>query len=373
MSEKQYRILFSSISGQMVGGGQRSLLLLLEGLDRNRYKPFLICPDNGDLSKSANDLGLETWHIPMPSLKALKISVILKVIKIVRENRIDLIHADSPRQAFYLGIAALLTGKPMLWHVRVGYSQNPLFDYLLYLLSKRVITVSKAAADRFRYVPGKKKKIVIIHNAVDPERFGPHIDGGQIRKALGLQNSIVVGTAGQILPKKGQDLFIRAAAKVTKRCNNSVRFLVVGEGERPFVDSLKREAEGLGIADLVTFTGFRKEMPQIMRAIDIFVLVSTYKEGLSRVIIEAMATGIPVIAFCVGGNIEVINSGINGYIVPTKSIDGVADAIVELVTDTRKRMEMGRNAREHIVKHFNLKTQVEKIQSIYKETLCRNM
>ena len=135
---KKYNILYTSISGDNIGGGQKSLLLLLERLDREKYNPILLCPNYGSFTKKVEKLGIEISLFKTGSLKNPNVfsfaGTIRKLIKIIRQNNIDLIHTDARRQTFYAGIAAKLTKKPIVWHVRISDPEIKQYDKTLFFL-----------------------------------------------------------------------------------------------------------------------------------------------------------------------------------------------------------------------------------------------
>ncbi len=355
-------ILYSSISGQAVGGGQQSLLLLLKSINRSLYHPVLVCPDRGDFVDTAESLGVTTEIVPMPRLAALRVRSILKLISIIRKYHISIIHADSARQVFYLGMAARLAHIPLLWHIRVGDRGNPLYESFLRLLSTKIVAVSQAAASRFGE---SSTKIAVIHNAVDTDLFSPKTSGETIRSEFNIRDSIIVGTMGQLLPKKGQDIFIRAAAEVAIRSKGNIAFMIVGRGRTEYELSLKKLAAECGILASTIFTGFRTDIPQIMAAFDIFVLATSYIEGLSRVIIEAMAAGKPVIATDIGGNHEALIDGVTGKLIPLNNKAALAEAMQMLIEDKSRRRIWGENGRNVTLERFNARTITAAIEKEY--------
>jgi glycosyltransferase involved in cell wall biosynthesis len=129
----------------------------------------------------------------------------------------------------------------------------------------------------------------------------------------------------------------------------------------------------LGFNDRVIFTGFREDIPEIMAALDIFVSPTLYKEGLSRSILEAMASSKPVITTCLGGNPEVVVDGVTGILIPPKNSLKLADAISELTKDMNRRKDMGKAGRKRIEQLFTIEEATKKTEEIYEELLCPNI
>ncbi len=196
---KQPTILFTSLSGQMLGGGQRSLLLLLERLDRKRYNPFLVCPSQGGLIQKAQKLDIETAVVKMPRIKSLNIfstaATVLKFKEFIKKKNVDLIHTDSPRQALYAGRAAKATGIPLIWHVRVSTPEKRSFEKYLFNHAHKVIAVSQAVSQRFERFPLAQEKVVVIPNGVDLNEFIQKPLDKRVKEEFNIQGSeILVGT-----------------------------------------------------------------------------------------------------------------------------------------------------------------------------------
>ncbi len=373
---RRYNLFFTSLSGQMVGGGQRSLLLLLQRLNRKRFTPYLACPSEGNFKQTAERLGIKTVLIKTGRLRGPKffaaLSSVWKFIRFIRDKKIDLVHTDSPRQTFCAGIAARLTGKPLIWHLRVSDPEKKIFDKLLLSLATKVIAVSNAARKRLERFAPQPEKIAVIPNGVDLKEFGPHLDDKKFRCQSGIEDDcLLIGTIGQILPRKGQEILLKAAADVA-RAIPQIKFVIVGDGNENYRKKLQALSQELGVEEKVLFTGYREDVPQILGSLDIFVLGSTDLEGFSRVILEAMASSKPVIATELGGNPEAVEDGITGMLVPPGDSERLAEAILDLAQDEKKRKRMGTAARERVEKLFSIERNVALTEKLYEELLCRD-
>jgi glycosyltransferase involved in cell wall biosynthesis len=372
MSDK-ITILFSSLSGELIGGGQQSLLLYLKKIDRTRFVPVLVCPCDGTLVEIARSLGIHTSVLAMPKIARFRISSVFALCKLMKEQKIDCVHTDSPRQTVYCGIAARLCGKPLLWHVRTSMGQNMLFERFCYGISDKVIAVSKTAALRFPWAENdRKNKMEVVYNGVDIDEFDKQAHRTDVRKEFSIKTDcLVVGTAGQILQTKGQDIFIKAASILRKQYAGDMKFLIAGTGESGYVGRLVDLSKSLGIGDRVVFTGFRNDMPSVMSAMDIFVLATCLKEGLSRVIIEAMAAAKPVIATDIGGNAESVDNGTTGLLFPQGDETSLAIAMQRLLSDRGQSQKMGLAGRKKLEQDFNIEKNLCRLQAIYEELSCR--
>jgi len=377
VSMKRYNLLFFSMSGEMLGGGQKSLFLLLERLDRKKYKPFLIYPTYGNFTKKVEQLGIETSLLKTGSLKYLNIfsfaATIRKLIKFIKQNDIDLIHTDAPRQTFYAGIAAKLTKIPLVWHVRVSDPDIKRYDKTLYSLAHKVIAVSKAVEKKLEKAAPKLKKIVVIYNGINLAEYGPQHPKEKFKKEFGFdQENILIGTASQLIPSKGHHVLLKAAAR-TLDVFPELKFIIIGDGNKTYRQELLNLSQELGIEDNVVFTGFREDIPPLINFMDIVVLPSTHPEGLSRLLLEAMASSKPVIASAVGGNLESVEDGTTGIIMNPVDVDSLSRAILELVQNKILRNQMGTAGRKRAEKLFSIDQNVAQIERVYEELLCRNI
>jgi glycosyltransferase involved in cell wall biosynthesis len=211
-----------------------------------------------------------------------------------------------------------------------------------------------------RLPPGK---VLAICNGVDTNRFSP---GGRsaARAALGIAiESIVIGTVARLDPVKDQLGLLRAFAQV-----GDPRTVMVIAGDGPCRAELESAVSTLGLDGRVRFLGERKDVPRILAALDVFVL-SSLGEGISNTILEAMGTGLPVIATRVGGNPELVSDGVTGLLVEPRSPAAFAAAIRQYVDDPRRAAEHGRAARELALSTFSLDRMVDAYGQLYSRLL----
>jgi glycosyltransferase involved in cell wall biosynthesis len=362
-------ILYCSSFSNLNSGGQRSLFLLLERLDRNKYSPFITCPRQGELLDEALRLGVSGFAFVFHPLLSVGVFKDIFVFRsMLKQNKINLIHTDSPRGTVYATLAAIGLKIPLIMHVRVSAPEPYVYEALLFYISKRIVAVSVAAAQRFKRISRRwKNKVEIVYNAVDTNAFSPKLRSSALRDALAGDGNIIVGMVGQIVPLKGQEIFIDSIDKVLRSVHNA-RFVIIGDGEKDLVDRLRQRVAEKGVASNVRIMSFRKDMPAVMANLDILVNASSM-EGLSRVIIEAMASATAIIATAVGGNPESVIDGVSGVLVPHGNPDILAEAIIDLSLDTTKRIEMGRNGRERAVHQFDIQKHVSEIQILYEAVL----
>lgn len=211
-------------------------------------------------------------------------------------------------------------------------------------------------------------KVVQIINGVDTERFFPPDDHAAAKIRVGLDpSSFVVGTVGRLDPVKDQQLLLRAFGGFARGNSGGVltpTLLLVGGG--PEEERLRSLAADLGIADSVRFAGERRDTPELLRAMDLFVLPSI-AEGISNTILEAMASGLPVLATDVGGNGELVIEGGNGFLFPSGNAHGLEELLLRCAADAPLRESLGTAARGRCLEHFSLKAMAEAYGRVYLE------
>jgi sugar transferase (PEP-CTERM/EpsH1 system associated) len=231
-------------------------------------------------------------------------------------------------------------------------------------LVDRYIVVSK---DLERYLTQRvgiaAGRISQIYNGVDTERFAPHSTGAgnKLPAEFAEQHTFVIGTVGRIQPVKDQFTLLKAFAELVQS-NARLRLAVIGDG--PLLGDLRRFAETLGIAKLTWLPGAIGNIPDALRSFDIFVLPSL-SEGISNTILEAMASGVPVVATAAGGNLELIEDGYCGRLFPPGDVATLVRLLAAYILDPSLRQAHASAAREVAVQRFSLDTMVRKYQEIY--------
>ena len=266
--------------------------------------------------------------------------------RLMESYRIDLVHVHGSQDSWTAGVAAksLRRSLPV---VRSKHNSFPVrrhyFNRVLYRdVFDHLVTIS----DGIRHLLSglvPESEITTIHSVPDLRRFRPDVDGASVRRKLGIpSDSPVVGTVARLAPDKAVDDFLRAAGAVVRYYPNA-RFLAVGQGgERA---RLERMAEELGVSENVIFTGFRTDVPELVAAMDVFVLASVACESLGTAALEAAAGGKPVVATDIAGVKEAVKDGETGFLVPMRAPDAIADKVCELLSDDELRSRMGRMGR----------------------------
>lgn len=362
------RVLFVESHGDIIGGGQISLLALMGQLSAST--PEYACPAEGSMTSAVRQAGIPVHVVAMPPLRlaaALSaMGMVWRLSRLARRLGAELLHANGSRAMCYAGLAGLLARLPVVWHVRVIESDG-WWDHLLSRLATRIIAISEAVRRRFHYLP--EQKVPVVYNGVDLQAFG-EAKGMALRRRLQLENRPLIGMVAQLLPWKRQVDFIRAAAILTPT-HPEARFLIIGTDPAPggaYERQLRELTTDLGIEDCVIFTGFIPEVPEVMAMLDLVVLTSD-NEPFGRVLIEAMAASRPVVATRGGGVPEIVLDGETGLLVQVGDVEGIASALAALLADPARRSAMGEAGRQRVLAQFSIESHAGKIETLYRQIL----
>jgi len=290
----------------------------------------------------------------------------------VLRYKIRIIHSYAPRNNILSSLVGKLLRVSVIWHERnLIFGEEVDMTRKYFSLSDRIICNSVAVAERFGIKKELDPKLKVVLNGVNLQRFHPQEDNAEMKEKLGLGQQKIVGIVSNLNKRKRVVFFLKAAGCLAKK-RDDARFVVVGgdfsdDGTQE-LEALKAEAEKLGLAGKITFTGFIENVNDYLAAFDISIHV-TLKEACSRAILESMAAGKPVVAMKDGGNPELVRNGVTGILTEPEDLEGLVKAIEDLLDDDQRRVKMGRKAREHMEKYFDVKRNAREIESVYEELL----
>jgi glycosyltransferase involved in cell wall biosynthesis len=382
------KVLFYNHTGQ-VSGAERMLLMILSRLNQVSFDPLVICPEPGPLMSMVTSLGVPVENIPgLEARFTWRVDRLLRylesfflVIGQLRRRVIrikpDLIHANSIRAGLVATAATLGLGTRVVWHLHDLLPRHPLSTgvrVFAFLCGRtRMIAVSRAVAKNFRgAVSGLKDRTTIILNAIDPERFRPdEIARQQVRDELHLgECHPVVGIVGQLTPRKGQLELIRAFAKVVEASPKAM-LLVIGaplfNRDHEYEQLLKETSRGLGISGQVRLLGARNDVAAVMQALDLLV-VNSAAEPFGLVALEAMTAGTPVLAAARDGLIEIIEHGVDGWLVAPGDENGLAAAILELSRRPELCASLAAAGKKKVAARFLVDRYMVELESFYQTT-----
>ncbi len=360
-------VIVVSNHGDIVGGGEISLLTLLKGLNRSRWDPVVVVPSDGDVARRCRALGIPTHVIPLPSLRLPGSAVFRSIAalrRLARDTHAMLFHANGSRALFYAGLAGRLTNRPVVWHLRL-WRPDPLLDWLLARLATRTIATSEAVRTRLQRWPEAHRRCSVVPNGIDVEAFTSSRDPGKLRETLGVPSTVqLIGTVGRLVPFKGHRYLLEAMARLRER-SPAIHLLIVGEG--PERETLEQAVRDLGIAGAVKFLGHRTDVADLLALMEVFVLPSE-AEDFGRVLLEAMVMGRPIVATASGGVPEIVLANKTGLLVPPADPAGLAGAVSTLLGDPDRAQAFGQAGRRRVEEHYHLRQHAELVEAVYAET-----
>ena len=239
-----------------------------------------------------------------------------------------------------------------------------LADKIVLRFADRIVAVSHAQKRRLRRLLVSRDKVSVVHNAVEPDQF-TSVDPVDLRRKFNLPHHAAVAVcAGRFSLEKGQQYIVEAAAKVITR-NPHIYFILFGDG--PDLERIRRLVKTGGHEKNIKCPGFEKNLIGCLKGADILVNPSL-SEGLPNIVLEALAVGVPVVATAVGGVPEIIENDYNGYLVPARDGSAMADALLRL-DDDRRRRRYAENGFERIKESFSFTLQMQKLSDIYRQVL----
>jgi glycosyltransferase involved in cell wall biosynthesis len=361
--------LLHLIKGLGRGGAE---MLLLETRRVARTAPFVhtygyLLPAKDALVRPLRELGSEVTCFPMRSALSLPATV-LGLTRYLRRSRTHLVHAHLP----VAGVVARLAGR--LARVPVLYTEHNLHERYHPLtrrlnlwtwgLQERVLAVSQPVGESIVGHAGDRVPVEVVRNGIPTDRYRPDPAGRtRMRHRLEIpETAPLIGTTAVFRPQKRLGDWLRVGA-LLRSLHPEVRFLLVGDG--PLRPELERLAGKLGFGDALRWAGLQEDVRPWLAAMDVYVQSSDY-EGLPVGLLEAMATGLPVVATAVGGVPEVVTEA-TGRLVPPRRPAALAEATAALLTDVEARRRMGQEGRRRVREHFDVRRMQRRLEEIYLE------
>ena len=297
----------------------------------------------------------------------------VRLVRLLQRERPDVVQTFLIVASIYGRLAAFAAGVPLVLAAEQNvYARKPrrhaLFERALALRTFRVVACCEVVAQFYRRQVGlAPHKVEVIYNAVKFGRRPLATDRETARFALRLPpDALVLGTLGRLTEQKGQRTLLQALASLAQSQPNLVAFLA---GDGPMRAELEAEAARLGLSDRVRFLGIRRDRATLYAAMDVFVLPSRW-EGLSLALVEALGTGLPVVATDVGGNPEVVRHGETGLTIPPDRPDALADALGRLAREPDLRTQLGEAAAADARTRFAIERHVQQLGDLYRRGLA---
>ncbi|MBV1880909.1 MAG: glycosyltransferase [Pseudomonadales bacterium] len=355
------------------GGLENGIVNLINMSDSNQFKVDVLClRKKGDLAKRVTNTNSEIFF---DGNGEESISVaIKKVFSICRERQYHIIHTHGWATMLPGYVGGKLARTPVIMNGEHGTLYFDTWSRKLmqrFLFGRMAInlTVSRALSNELvKRFKAPRKNIKAIINGVDIDKFKPTSESEKVKAKLNLgytKDHFVVGCVGRLVEVKNYSSLIRSFSKALKARPN-LRLVFVGDG--PMRQELETLADELCVSKKTLFLGRRDNVGYLVSAYDLFIQPS-FREGLSNTILEAMATGIPVLATNVGGNPEIVNDGRTGQLFPVGDVERLTEIIIELYDDRKKLSAFSRNSRLDVERLFSLEAMVKSYEKTYLEML----
>lgn len=345
------------------GGQEIRILREAEGMRRRGHEVFLAVNSGGGLIPRAREAGFTVYELPFKKVSALR--TIYALIQICNEHQIDLINTHSSLDAWIGGIAARLAKRKI---IRTRHLSSPirkgLNSKILYrCLADFVVTTSTPILKTIGKQAGLPHfRLKCIPTGIDPQSLkADPLKAAEFRASLGVGPSdILIGTACFVRSWKGINDLLRAAVLLKDR--KEIKWVVVGGG---YVDEYRPKILQLGLENIVTFTGHLEPPFSAIRAMDIFVLLSTAHEGVSQASLQAAYLERPLITTTIGGLPEVCVDGKTGLVIPPLSPELVAKAVAKLVDNPLLRKQFGSHAKQHVEENYTIERTLDEMEKVY--------
>lgn len=354
------------ITKMVYGGASIGTLRLAQDMDLSVFKSTIVCgcqsSDEGNLLDDTREKKFDAVVMPeiVREIHPVKdIRAFVKVVRFLKSGRYDIVHVHGSRAGVISRLAAAVCRVPVVlytvhgWSLKAGFSLTDLLmrvERMLAFITDKILFQTRSDLDEaIHYRIGRPDQYVLIGNGVALDDFF-RVDQKRIRdkrNELNIGSRKVVGTVGRVSAQKNPVGFVNIAGEVLSK-RKDVVFLFVGGGE--LLEKVQNTVRESGFGDRIVFTGFQRDIPEIMANFDIFMLPSLW-EGMPRSVIEAMALSKPVVVHGIGGIDEVVENGKNGFIIPIDHTSDFAEKICLLLDNGRMRREMGKagkiNARDY--------------------------
>jgi len=357
------------ILSMQVGGAERLVYDMVRHPAFAEMQPIICCLDTlGELGEKLLNDGYKVFC--KGRSPGLDLTVIPWLYTIIKKENIEVIHAHQYSPLFYTVPAALLAGRKKVIYTEHGrfYPERKswkrwIFNPLLALGVDCLVSISEATSQAMAtYDHFPLRRIKVIHNGIDCSSMAPGTDKKIKRRELGLKESChLIGTAGRLNTIKNMAMMIRGLKLVLQKVPETY-LVIAGQGEER--EKLEILAAELEVADYVKFIGLRFDLPEIYPLFDVFLLTS-FTEGISVTLLEAMASGVPSVVTDVGGNREIVLEGQTGFLVPVDADAQFAQKIVELLQGPEQAQQMGNVGRQRVHNDFSVETMLARYQQMY--------
>jgi len=361
-----------------LGGAQKQLLSLIGRLDQNRYNLFLFTAREGLLMEEALAIsGLSVHgsrHLKRPIHFLRDFLAVIELARFIKGNKIDIVHTHSSKAGILGRCAGMLAKAKIIIHTVHGWSfndfQKPLLRKLYVGLERfcakftdKIIVVSNHDRQKgLDHKIGPEGRYSLVRYGIDRAQFGKK--DPSIRKELGISDgAVVIGTIACFKPQKALEDFVQLAF-LTTQAFPQARFLLAGDGL--LREKIERKIAQFNLSSRFILAGWRRDVPRILSAMDVFVLTSLW-EGLPIVVLEAMASQVPVVATHTGGISEVITDGETGFLVPCHDMPSMLKKMQDLLSDSSLKNRVIQSANQCVDEQFETENMVKAHEELYQK------
>lgn len=402
-------LIVEASSGGVVGGSLTGLFHQILGMNRARFAPAMALYEEKDIEKDLAAAGVPVFHVSRRRLpkehgllnvdgyrraksiggvraslqvarQGLRLAVeelpaAMRLMRVMRAFRADVVHFGNGVRANFDGIlACMLMRTPCVVHVKGFEKYSDRERWIMKHVDALVpMTEAVRAHCESQGIVGRTTRV--IYDALDETAYRPDRPPSEVRAELGLHNGDpCVGVAGNIQEWKGQKVLVEAMARVVTEVPEA-RALIIGGVHRAgavYNDELQRQIRGHSLGENVLVTGFRRDIANVMNALDVVVHTSVRPEPFGRVILEGMLLGKPVVASAAGGVPELIEEGETGFLIPPGDSGALAARLVELLRDEELRRRIGERGRTWAREKFSLDHHVQAFSELYEKLTRRN-
>jgi glycosyltransferase involved in cell wall biosynthesis len=352
-------------TGRHLHGGAQQVVHLVTGLRGHGIQSVLACSRGSEIAARLSGVAARVEELPIGG--ELDFLLTSRLLRLAREENIDLVHLHSRRGADVFGGLAGRWGRwPVVLSRRVDTPESRLVCGIKYRLFDRVIAISECIERVLRGSGVPAEKLRCVHSGIDPAPYQQPADRDWVCREFGLaEGDLLVGLVAQLIPRKGHAVLLDALASLVGEFPQA-RVIFFGRG--PLEASLREEISRRGLAGHVQLAGFRTDLPRIVPALDL-VVHPALAEGLGVALIQAAAAGVPIIGARAGGIPEIVRHEENGLLVEPGDATGLAKAMRRLLSDEPLRRNLGDAGRELVARQFTFDRMVAGNLEVYRELL----
>jgi glycosyltransferase involved in cell wall biosynthesis len=381
-----------------IGGAETSIVTLGKHIDRSQFSITVILPSEGSFSRELDKIGIyaKVIYLPIGLLRLKRGDVfpslvfilaylfyiqffLMKLFIYLRKNRFDLVMTNTVKAHIYGSIVASLCRIPVIWRFHDILSPTDFSPFLIRIIilfgrwfPKRILAVSKVTKEYLARNGLKDDKIEIIFNGIDSELFEIKDVSKDIRRELKIEGKTkLIGCIGRIIPEKGQKSFLLSIPGVIKKYPEAFS-LIIGDvflKEEAYKEELLEIIKKNGLEERIKFMGFRKDIGDVIRSLDLVIFPSVAQEAFPLSVLEAMALGKPVIASNIGGVSEMIEDGITGMLIEPNHPEQITDRILHLLSNQEIYSSIAQKAKEVVTERFSLQKYVAAMEEAFTRAL----